>query len=124
VSTIGRFVADPQGGGFCELDLDGGQSIKVSHQKMASREGWLTIDMMKFMGASSGRVFVVNLDSPEGKAAMVQLTRDVPPENILAIPLGAFVSYINDCWSVEEVQTKCRALMRASEPGRGLHGVP
>jgi hypothetical protein len=125
LSTIKRFVTDPQGGGFCELDLDGGQRIKVSHQKMASRAGWLTIDVLKFTGISADRIFVVNLDSPEGKAAMARLTCDVlPPENILATPVGAFVGYVKDCWSVEEVQAKCRALMGTSTPGRWLHGIP
>jgi hypothetical protein len=117
-------VNDPRGGGSCELDLDGGQRIKVSHQMMASRAGWLTIDAMKFMGLSSDRLFVVNLDSPEGKAAMARLTRDVPSESILSTPLGAFVGWIKDCWSVEEVQAKCRALMGTSTPGRWLHGIP
>jgi len=124
VSTIGRFATDPQGGSFCELSLDGGQRIKVSHQTMAARQGWLTIDVMKFMGASSDRIFVVNLDSPEGKAAMAQLSRDVQAESILPMPLGAFVGYVKDCWSVEEVQAKCRALMGTSTPGRWLHGIP
>jgi hypothetical protein len=117
VGSINAFVTDPQGGGFCELDLDGGQRIRVSHQKMSAKAGWLTIDMLKFLGFSPDRIFVCNLDSPEGKAALEQLTRDVPSESVLATPLGAFVGYINDCWSVEEVQAKCRTLM--SRPGLG-----
>jgi hypothetical protein len=74
---------------------------------MSAKAGWLTIDMM---GLSSDRIFVCNLDSPEGKAGMEKLTHGVLPETVRATPLGAFVDYIKECWSVEEVQVKCRAL--------------
>jgi hypothetical protein len=31
--TIGRFVTDPQGGGYCQIDLDSGQQIMVTIRK-------------------------------------------------------------------------------------------
>jgi len=111
MSTIGRFVTDPQGGGYCKIDLDSGQEIMVNHQKNVSRDSWLTIEVLKFMGFSSDRIFVCNLDSQEGKTALAELTRDADTGNALATPLGAFVAYVKDCRSVEEVKTKCMALM-------------
>jgi hypothetical protein len=65
--------------------------------------------VLKFLGFGSDRVFVCNLDSQEGKTALAKLTRDADTGNAFATPLEAFVAYVKDCRSVEEVKTKCIA---------------
>lgn len=52
MAKVGRFVADPKAGAYCQI---GG-----------FQGGSLTIEVVKFMGFSSDRIFACALDSPEG----------------------------------------------------------
>jgi hypothetical protein len=71
----------------------------------------LTIEVTKFMGLSSDRIFTCNLDSQEGKTALNFLTREATERSLDATPLGAFVKYLKSCQSVGEVKARCASLM-------------
>jgi hypothetical protein len=96
MGKVGRFVMDPRAGAYCQIVLDSGEKIIVNHDQGGFRGGWLTIEVSKFMGFSSDRIFACALDSPEGKAALTELTRDAREGSVEATPLGAFVQYVKD----------------------------
>jgi len=71
----------------------------------------VTVVEKKFWG---GQTFLTcRLDSPEGKAALERLTAGAPADSARATPLGAFVEYLKDCSSLEDVKTRCAALQAA-----------
>jgi len=111
MAKVGSFVTDPRAGAYCKVTLDSGEKIIVNHDKGGFKGGMLTIEVQKFMGFSSERVFFCNLDSDEGRTALTQLTRNVRPDSVEATPLAAFVEYFKDCRSVSEIKAKCDALM-------------
>ena len=114
MGNVGRFVVDPKAGAYCQITLDSGQKIIVNHDKGGFKGGHLTIELSKMMGLSSERIFSCDLDGAEGKAALSRLTRDVPKDSAGATPLGAFVEYIKDARSVDEVKAKCASLVDRS----------
>jgi hypothetical protein len=114
MAKVGRFVVDPKAGAYCQITLDSGQKIIVNHDKGGFKGGHITIELSKLMGFSSERIFSCDLDSADGKAALAQLTRDVAKDSAAATPLGAVVEYIKDARSVDEVKTKCAALVRGA----------
>jgi hypothetical protein len=111
MAKVGRFVTDPKAGAYCQIALDSGEKIVVNHDKGGFKGGGVTIEVSKFMGLSSDRIFACDLDSPEGQLALVHLTRDVPPTSAQATPLGAFVEYVKNCESVADVKARCAELM-------------
>ena len=111
MAKVGRFVTDPKVGAYCRITLDSGEKILVNHEGSGFKDGRLTIDVLKFLGFSSDRIFTCGLDSPEGRAALIHLTRDARPGSVEATALGAFVAHIKSCKSVAEVKTSCAALM-------------
>jgi len=111
MAKVGRFITDPKAGAYCWITLDSGEKILVNHDKGGFRGGQVSIEVSKYLGLSSDRVFICNLDSSEGKAALTQLTRDAREGSVEATPLGAFVEYIRGCRSVADVRTKCTSLM-------------
>jgi hypothetical protein len=111
MGKVGRFVTDPKAGAYCQIVLDSGEKIIVNHDKGGFRGGSLVIEVSKFMGFSSDRIFTCALDSPEGRATLANLTRDVREGSVEATPLGAFVQYVKDCPSVADVKTRCAALL-------------
>jgi hypothetical protein len=111
MGKVGRFVTDPRAGAYCQVVLDSGEKIVVNHDQGGFKGGWLTIEALKFMGFSSDRIFACALDSPEGKAALTELTRDAREGSVEATPLGAFVQYVKDCRSVADVKTRCATLL-------------
>ena len=111
MAKIGTFVTDPKAGGYCRITLDSGQKIIVNHAEGGFKGGPLTIEEVKWMGFGTGeRLFTCDLDSPEGKAALSRLTRTAAPGTADATPLGAFVNYIKECRSIDEVKARCAAL--------------
>jgi hypothetical protein len=111
MAKVGRWVTDPKAGAYCKITLDSGEKIIVNHDKGGFKGGSLTIEVPKFMGLSSDRIFVCNLDSHEGKTALTFLTRDAQAGSLDATPLGAFVKYLTTCRSVAEVKTCCTSLV-------------
>ena len=110
MAKVGRFVTDPRAGAYCQITLDSGEKIVVNHEKGGFKGGRLTIEVVKFLGLSSDRVFTCNLDGEEGRAILTLLTRNARPDGVEATPLGAFVEYVRNCGSVADVRTRCAAL--------------
>ena len=110
MAKIGPVVTDPRAGAYCKVTLDSGEKIVVNHNRGGFRGGMLTIEVQKFLGFTSDRVFICNLDSDEGRTALTQLTRNVRPDSVEATPLAAFVEYFKDCRSVSEIEARCDAL--------------
>jgi len=108
---VGRFVTDPRAGAYCQITLDSGEKIVVSHDKGGFKGGLLTIEVSRFMGFSSERIFACNLDSPAGQDALASLTRGAEPGSLAASPLGAAVEFVKAAGSLVELQTRCAALM-------------
>jgi hypothetical protein len=111
---IGRFVVDPKAGAYCQITLDNGQKLIVNHDKGGFKGGRLSIEVSKLMGLSSERIFTCELESPEARAALERLTRGAPSDSAAATPLGAFVEYVKDARSAEDVKAKCDALLRGA----------
>jgi hypothetical protein len=111
MAKVGRWVTDPKAGAYCKITLDSGEKILVNHDKGGFQGGLLTIERIKLLGLSSDRIFACNLDSHEGKAALTFLTRDAQERSIDATPLGAFVKYLKNCRSIDEVKSRCASLM-------------
>ena len=110
MSKVGRFITDPKAGAYCQITLDSGEKIIVNHDKGGFKGGRLTVEITKWWGGGQ-RVFACDLDSADGRAALGRLTKDAPEGSVLATPLGAFVDYVKDCNSVEELKAKGAALM-------------
>jgi hypothetical protein len=109
MAKVGRFVTDPKAGAYCQITLDSGEKIVVNHDKGGFKGGHLTIEVPKFLGLSSERIFVCDLDSAEGTGALSRLTSGA--QGVEATPLGAFVRHVKECSTVAEVRTRCAALM-------------
>ena len=113
MAKVGRFVTDPKAGAYCQITLDSGEKFVVNHDKGGFKGGNLTMETTKWWGGGE-RFFHCNLDSPEGRAALVRLVKGAAEGSVLATPLGAFAEYVKDCTSLQEVRTKCAALMGSS----------
>ena len=111
MAKVGRFITDPKAGAYCQIVLDSGEKITVNHDKGGFKGGRVTIEVPKWMGLSSDRVFEMDIDGAGGKAALARLTQGVPAESARATPLGAFVEVLKDCKSIDEVKTKCAAIL-------------
>jgi hypothetical protein len=73
MAKIGRFVADPKAGGYCQVKLDSGEKIVVNHDRGGLKGSRVTIEVVRLMEFSSERVFACDLYSPSGKAALARL---------------------------------------------------
>jgi hypothetical protein len=111
MAKVGRFIVDPKAGAYCQITLDSGEKIVINHDKGGFKGGRLTIEVTKFLGLSSQRLFACDLDGAAGKAALAQLTKDAPEGSVGATPLGAFVELVKGCPSVDDVKTRCAALL-------------
>jgi len=111
MGKVGRFITDPKAGAYCDVTLDNGDKVTVNHEKGGFKGGNLTLEKKKWMGLGSERLFVCDLDSPGGKAALARLTQNAPAGSALATPLGAFAEYVKDCKSADDVKAKCEVLV-------------
>ena len=111
MTKVGRFVTDPKAGAYCQITLDSGEKITVNHDKGGFKGGAVAVEVTKWMGLSSDRIFFCNLDSAEGQTALGRVTEGAAPGSARATPLGAFVEHVRECKSVDEVKAKCAALM-------------
>jgi hypothetical protein len=111
MAKVGPFVTDPGAGAYCQVTLDTGEKIVVNHDKGGFKGGRLTIEVSKFLGLSSDRLFACDLDSPQGQAILAWLTRGAEPGSVGATPLGAAVEFVKDSGSLGELRTRCAALM-------------
>ena len=111
MGKVGRFITDPKAGAYCQVTLDSGDKLIVNHAKGGFKGGPLTIETTKWWGGGQ-RIVAIDLDSPQGKAALATLTAGHAAESVLATPLGAFAEYVKDSRSVDDVKAKCEALVR------------
>jgi hypothetical protein len=120
MGKVGRFVVDPRAGAYCQIRLDGGETILVSHEKGGFKGGRLTISTQKWWGLASGdMLFSCDLDSAEGRSALSRLVAGAPEGSAQATPLGAFVNHVKDCRSGSDVVATCRQLLRPDASGPG-----
>jgi hypothetical protein len=111
MGKIGRFVTDPKAGAFCQIALDSGEKVLVSHDKGGFKGGRLSIATLKWLGLASGEtLFELDLDSPNGKAILGRLTAGAPDGSARATPLGALVEHVKDCRSADDVRARCSGL--------------
>ena len=108
---VGRIVTDPRAGTYCHVTLDGREKIVVSHDRGGGQGGMLAIEVSRFMGFSSERIFACNLDSPQGQAILAWLTRGAEPGTLAATPLGAAIDFVRDAGTLTELRTRCATLM-------------
>jgi hypothetical protein len=115
MARVGRFITDPRAGGYCQITLDSGERIIVNHEHGRSGNR-IHVEIPKFLGLSSQRIFSLDLDSPDGQSVLAGLTEHTERGTAAATPLGAFVQYLRECDSVAKVKRRCAALI--SEPAR------
>jgi hypothetical protein len=111
MAKVGPFITEPNAGAYCKITLDSGEKLVISHDKGGFKGGHLIIEVSKFMGFGSERLLSWDLDSPAGKAAMAQLTREARPGSVEATPLGAFVEWAKQCASAADMKTRGAALI-------------
>ncbi len=107
---VGRFVTDPRAGAYCQITLDSGEKVVVNHEKGGFKGGPLTIEVSKFMGLSSDRVFTCDLDTPAGQRVLAELTRGAEPGSVAATPLAAAVELVRVAGTLAELKARCAAL--------------
>ena len=117
MGKVGRFVIDPKAGSYCQVVLDSGEKILVNHDKGGFKGGRLTISQVKWLGLGGETVFQCDLDSAQGKAAMVALTKGMDARSARATPLGAFAECVKDCKDVAEVKSRCVAVLTSTGVG-------
>ena len=111
MGKVGRFVTDPKAGAFCQIALDSGEKILVSHDKGGFKGGRLSIATLKWLGLASGEtLFELDLDTPKGRAILGRLTAGAPDGSARSTPLGALVEHVKDCRSGGDVRARCSAL--------------
>jgi hypothetical protein len=108
---VGRFVTDPRAGAYCQITLDSGEKVVVNHDKGGFKGGLLAIEVSKFMGFSSDRIWSCNLDSPAGQEVLAELTRGAEPGSLAATPLGAAVELVKEAGTLAALRARCAALM-------------
>ena len=121
MGKVGRFVTDPKAGAFCQIVLDSGEKVLVSHDKGGFKGGRLSIATLKWLGLAAGEtLFELDLDAPTGKAILGRLTAGAQDGSARATPLGALVEHVKDCRSADEVRARCATLGAARLAGDGL----
>jgi hypothetical protein len=111
MTKVGRFVTDPRAGAYCRVTLDSGEKILVNHDRGGFKGGSVTIQEVRWWGLASGAVlFRCDLEQEQGRRILVHLTQGAPPTSARATPLGAFVEYVKESRSVNDLRVRCAAL--------------
>jgi hypothetical protein len=110
MTKVGPLITDPKAGAYCQMTLDSGTKLIVNHDKGGFKGGHLTIEVTRFMGFSSDRIFMCDLDSPGGRAVLARLTYGAAPGTAAATPLGALVEYVKTAHSLDDLKAKCAEL--------------
>jgi hypothetical protein len=112
MGKVGRFVTDPKVGAYCQITLDSGEKILVSHDKGGLAEGAMTIEEVRWWGLMAGETLLrCELAREEGRQMLTRLLQAAPAASGRATPLGALVEYVKDSRSVSEVKGKCATLV-------------
>ncbi|HXU91762.1 MAG TPA: hypothetical protein VFQ62_23150 [Methylomirabilota bacterium] len=114
MTKVGHLITDPKAGAYCQMTLDSGTKLIVNHDKGGFKGGHLSIEVTRFMGFSSDRIFTCDLDSPAGQTILARLTQGAPPGTTAATPLGALVGYVTTARSLDELKAKCDDLLRTA----------
>jgi hypothetical protein len=111
MGKVGRFVTDPKAGAYCQITLESGEKILVSHDKGGFKGGRLSIGTVKWLGLASGEtLFTLDLDTADGQRVLARLTAGAPEGSARATPLGALVEHVKDCHSAADVRARCAGL--------------
>jgi hypothetical protein len=114
MGKVGRFVTDPRAGAYCQVSLDSGEKILISHDKGGFAAGAVTIQEVRWWGLASGETLLTcDLGREEGRSILARLVEGAAPGSARATPLGAFVEYVKDARSLEDVKARCAALAAA-----------
>ena len=113
MARIGRVVTDPRTGPYCVITLDSGDELIVSHETRGGARSRLVIEHSKLFGFSSDVIFACDLETPAGRTALAELTRDARADSFDVTPLGALVRYVRDCPTAADVKARCAALPTA-----------
>jgi hypothetical protein len=117
MAKVGQFVTDPKAGAYCQIKLDSGERILVSHDRGGFAGGTMTIQEVRLWGLAPGAVlFRFDLEGDMGRRVLARLIQGAPATSARATPLGAFVQYLQDCPSLDDVRMKCAALELSSSP--------
>jgi hypothetical protein len=114
MTKVGHLITDPKAGAYCQMTLDSGTKLIVNHDKGGFKGGHLSIEVTRFMGFSSDRIFTCDLDSPAGQTILARLTHGAAPGTTAATPLGALVGYVMTARSLDELKAKCEDLLRTA----------
>ena len=109
MSKVGRFITDPKAGTYCQVRLDSGEKILVSHEKSGLQNGHLAVEIAKWLGFGSDRICVLDLDTAEGRASMLRVLA-VVPQSAQSTPLEALVEYVQEARDADDVRARCQAL--------------
>lgn len=119
MTKVGPLITDPKAGAYCQMTLDSGTKLIVNHDKGGFKGGHLNIEVTRFMGFSSERIFTCDLDSPAGRAILARLTRGAAPGTTAATPLGALIEHVKTARSLAELKATCDELLRIGpDPAR------
>jgi hypothetical protein len=111
MTKVGRFVTDPKAGAYCQIALDSGEKILVSHDKGGFKGGTVTVSQVKWMGLASGETFLrLDLDSPGGRVVLAKLTAGAPEGSVKATPLGAVVEHLRECATLGDLKARLSGL--------------
>jgi hypothetical protein len=111
MGKVGRFVTDPKAGAYCQVTLDSGDKILVSHDRGGFAGGSVTIQEVRWWGFASGEILLrCDLEHDDGRRLLAHLVQGVPPTSAQATPLGAFVEYVKDCRTLSDVKARCAAV--------------
>lgn len=112
MAKVGRFVTDPKAGAYCQITLDSGEKILVNHDKGDLQGGRLTIHTVKWLGfGASELLLALDLELPTGRDALARLKASASGGSSGVTPIGVLVEHVKDCRSVEEVRSRCSALV-------------
>jgi hypothetical protein len=112
MAKVGRFVTDPKAGSYCQITLDSGETVLVSHDKGGFAGGSVIIQEVRWWGFASGETILrCDLESGEGRRILARLVQGAPPGSARATPLGTFVEYVKDAPSLREMKTRWGVLV-------------
>ena len=119
MGKVGRFVTDPKAGAYCQVTLDSGEKVLVSHDKGGFAGSSVTIQEVRWWGLASGETLLrCDLEREDGWRILARLIQGAPPTSARATPLGAFVEYVKDARSLSDMKAKCAALVSSGpQPG-------
>jgi hypothetical protein len=95
MAKVGRFVTDPRAGAYCQVTLDKGEKILVSHNRSGFAGGSVTIQEVRWGLASGAILFRCDLEHDDSRPGLAQLTRGIPRRER----------------SLSDVRAKCTALV-------------